>query len=73
MSSYADALRGECCWECQVVGIYPGYMYTDLSTIFMNSGRIEVGEMDKVLNYPHLVCQMMVTYPTVTISFNYNQ
>merc|ERR1711903_377478 len=37
MSSYADALREE------VPGRrgYPGYMYTDLSTIYERAGRVE--------------------------------
>jgi len=45
MSSYADALREVSAAREEVPGRrgYPGYMYTDLSTIYERAGRIEGG------------------------------
>lgn len=43
MSAYADALKEiSAAWE-EVPGRwnYPGYMYTDLSTIYERAGRVE--------------------------------
>merc|ERR1719219_1344132 len=46
MSSYADALREVSAAREEVPGRrgYPGYMYTDLSTIYERAGRVEGGE-----------------------------
>ena len=43
MSSYADALREISAAREEVPGRrgYPGYMYTDLSTIYERAGRVE--------------------------------
>lgn len=43
MSSYADALREVSAAREEVPGRrgYPGYMYTDLSTIYERAGRVE--------------------------------
>merc|ERR1719242_2075257 len=45
MSSYADALREVSSARSEVPGRrgYPGYMYTDLSTIYERAGRIQGG------------------------------
>jgi V-type H+-transporting ATPase subunit B len=45
MSSYADALREVSAAREEVPGRrgYPGYMYTDLSTIYERAGRVEGG------------------------------
>lgn len=45
MSSYADALREVSAAREEVPGRrgYPGYMYTDLSTIYERAGRIQGG------------------------------
>jgi len=42
MSSYADALREVSAAREEVPGrrSYPGYMYTDLSTIYERAGRV---------------------------------
>jgi V-type H+-transporting ATPase subunit B len=42
MSSYADALREVSAAREEVPGRrgYPGYMYTDLSTIYERAGRV---------------------------------
>merc|ERR1712083_881520 len=46
MSSYADALREVSAAREEVPGRrdYPGYMYTDLSTIYERAGRVEGGD-----------------------------
>merc|ERR1739845_263151 len=46
MSSYADALREVSAAREEVPGRrgYPGYMYTDLSTIYERAGRVDGGE-----------------------------
>jgi V-type H+-transporting ATPase subunit B len=43
MSSYADALREVSAAREEVPGRrgYPGYMYTDLATIYERAGRVE--------------------------------
>ena len=43
MSSYADALREVSAAREEVPGRrgYPGYMYTDLSTIYERAGRVQ--------------------------------
>merc|ERR1711959_228820 len=45
LSSYADALREDSAAREEVPGRrgYPGYMYTDLSTIYERAGRVEGG------------------------------
>jgi V-type H+-transporting ATPase subunit B len=49
MSSYADALREVSAAREEVPGRrgYPGYMYTDLATIYERAGRIIVGALYK--------------------------
>ena len=52
MSSYADALREVSAAREEVPGRrgYPGYMYTDLSTIYERAGRI-VGTYTMIHSY----------------------
>jgi len=55
MSSYADALREVSAAREEVPGRrgYPGYMYTDLSTIYERAGRIE-GRQGSITQVPIL-------------------
>jgi V-type H+-transporting ATPase subunit B len=55
MSSYADALREISAAREEVPGRrgYPGYMYTDLSTIYERAGRVE-GKMGSITQLPIL-------------------
>ena len=55
MSSYADALREVSAAREEVPGRrgYPGYMYTDLSTIYERAGRIE-GRKGSITQVPIL-------------------
>ena len=55
MSSYADALREVSAAREEVPGRrgYPGYMYTDLSTIYERAGRIE-GRQGSITQIPIL-------------------
>ena len=55
MSSYADALREVSAAREEVPGRrgYPGYMYTDLSTIYERAGRI-VGRNGSITQFPIL-------------------
>jgi len=55
MSSYADALREVSAAREEVPGRrgYPGYMYTDLSTIYERAGRIE-GRKGSITQIPIL-------------------
>merc|ERR1711975_116560 len=55
MSSYADALREVSAAREEVPGRrgYPGYMYTDLSTIYERAGRIE-GRSGSITQFPIL-------------------
>ncbi|EFJ11911.1 hypothetical protein SELMODRAFT_182820 [Selaginella moellendorffii] len=55
MSSYADALREVSAAREEVPGRrgYPGYMYTDLATIYERAGRIE-GRMGSITQIPIL-------------------
>ncbi|TRY49974.1 Vacuolar ATP synthase subunit B [Cryptosporidium tyzzeri] len=55
MSSYADALREVSAAREEVPGRrgYPGYMYTDLSTIYERAGRIE-GRNGSITQFPIL-------------------
>lgn len=52
MSSYADALREVSAAREEVPGRrgYPGYMYTDLSTIYERAGRV-TGRNGYVIQY----------------------
>ena len=61
MSSYADALREVSAAREEVPGRrgYPGYMYTDLSTLYERAGRIE-GRMDQSRKFRFLPCPMMI-------------
>lgn len=72
MSSYADALREVSAAREEVPGRrgYPGYMYTDLSTIYERAGRVE-GRNGSITQIPILtmpndgaspsLCLVMVT------------
>nr|WCZ58516.1 vacuolar H(+)-ATPase catalytic subunit B [Andalucia godoyi] len=55
MSSYADALREVSAAREEVPGRrgYPGYMYTDLSTIYERAGRVE-GRPGSITQFPIL-------------------
>lgn len=55
MSSYADALREVSAAREEVPGRrgYPGYMYTDLSTIYERAGRVE-GRIGSITQFPIL-------------------
>jgi len=55
MSSYADALREVSAAREEVPGRrgYPGYMYTDLSTIYERAGRV-VGRNGSITQFPIL-------------------
>merc|ERR1712232_611265 len=55
MSSYADALREVSAAREEVPGRrgYPGYMYTDLSTIYERAGRVE-GKNGSITQFPIL-------------------
>mmetsp|Transcript_32512 Transcript_32512/g.52671 ORF Transcript_32512/g.52671 Transcript_32512/m.52671 type:complete len:495 (-) Transcript_32512:181-1665(-) len=55
MSSYADALREVSAAREEVPGRrgYPGYMYTDLSTIYERAGRVE-GRQGSITQLPIL-------------------
>merc|ERR1711963_785501 len=55
MSSYADALREVSSARSEVPGRrgYPGYMYTDLSTIYERAGRVE-GRNGSITQFPIL-------------------
>merc|ERR1712217_233483 len=55
MSSYADALREASAAREEVPGRrgYPGYMYTDLSTIYERAGRVE-GRNGTITQFPIL-------------------
>merc|ERR1712195_195712 len=55
MSSYADALREVSAAREEVPGRrgYPGYMYTDLSTIYERAGRVE-GKTGSITQIPIL-------------------
>jgi len=55
MSSYADALRNVSAAREEVPGRrgYPGYMYTDLSTIYERAGRVE-GRSGSITQIPIL-------------------
>lgn len=55
MSSYADALREVSAAREEVPGRrgYPGYMYTDLSTIYERAGRVD-GKLGSITQIPIL-------------------
>lgn len=55
MSSYADALREVSAAREEVPGRrgYPGYMYTDLSTIYERAGRVN-GKNGSITQFPIL-------------------
>ncbi|RWR77366.1 V-type proton ATPase subunit B2 isoform X1 [Cinnamomum micranthum f. kanehirae] len=65
MSSYADALREVSAAREEVPGRrgYPGYMYTDLATIYERAGRIE-GRKGSITQIP------ILTMPNDDISTN---
>merc|ERR1712046_412592 len=61
MSSYADALREVSAAREEVPGRrgYPGYMYTDLSTIYERAGRVE-GRNGSITQFPILTMPINV-------------
>ncbi|KAL4574768.1 hypothetical protein LXL04_021606 [Taraxacum kok-saghyz] len=66
MSSYADALREVSASREEVPGRrgYPGYMYTDLATIYERAGRIE-GRKGSITQIPILTMPNDdITHPT---------
>nr|AAO73463.1 vacuolar H(+)-ATPase subunit B [Suaeda salsa] len=66
MSSYADALREVSAAREEVPGRrgYPGYMYTDLATIYERAGRIE-GRSGSITQIPILTMPNDdITHPT---------
>ncbi|KAK4803774.1 hypothetical protein SAY86_003591 [Trapa natans] len=67
MSSYADALREVSAAREEVPGRrgYPGYMYTDLATIYERAGRIE-GRKGSITQIPILTMpnDADITHPT---------
>ncbi|KAF9684522.1 hypothetical protein SADUNF_Sadunf04G0126800 [Salix dunnii] len=66
MSSYADALREVSAAREEVPGRrgYPGYMYTDLATIYERAGRIE-GRTGSITQIPILTMPNDdITHPT---------
>ncbi|KAF2322686.1 hypothetical protein GH714_028561 [Hevea brasiliensis] len=66
MSSYADALREVSAAREEVPGRrgYPGYMYTDLATIYERAGRIE-GRRGSITQIPILTMPNDdITHPT---------
>jgi len=65
MSSYADALREVSAAREEVPGRrgYPGYMYTDLSTIYERSGRVH-GKNGSITQIPiHTLPNDDITHP----------
>merc|ERR1711918_297674 len=80
MSSYADALREVSAAREEVPGRrgYPGYMYTDLSTIYERAGRVD-GKNGSITQFPiltmpndditHPIPDLTVTLPKVRSSF----
>ena len=65
MSSYADALREVSAAREEVPGRrgYPGYMYTDLSTIYERAGRVE-GRNGSITQIPILTMPNDGTSPS---------
>jgi V-type H+-transporting ATPase subunit B len=65
MSSYADALREVSAAREEVPGRrgYPGYMYTDLSTIYERAGRVE-GRNGSITQIPILTMPNDGSHPT---------
>jgi V-type H+-transporting ATPase subunit B len=55
MSSYADALREVSAAREEVPGRrgYPGYMYTDLATLYERAGRVD-GRTGSITQFPIL-------------------
>lgn len=66
MSSYADALREVSAAREEVPGRrgYPGYMYTDLSTIYERAGRVE-GKKGSITQIPILTMPNDGTVPSL--------
>ncbi|KAF5382770.1 hypothetical protein D9615_002931 [Tricholomella constricta] len=67
MSSYADALREVSAAREEVPGRrgYPGYMYTDLSTIYERAGRVE-GRNGSITQIPILTMPNDAIPPDIT-------
>ena len=65
LSSYCDALREVSAAREEVPGRrgYPGYMYTDLSTIYERAGRVE-GRQGSITQIPILTMPNDGTFPT---------
>merc|ERR1712048_491243 len=71
MSSYADALREVSAAREEVPGRrgYPGYMYTDLSTIYERAGRVE-GRSGSITQFPILTMpndDITQIYPPINV------
>ena len=68
LSSYCDALREVSAAREEVPGRrgYPGYMYTDLSTIYERAGRVE-GRNGSITQIPILTMPNDGTLPTMCI------
>ena len=65
MSSYADALREVSAAREEVPGRrgYPGYMYTDLATIYERAGRVD-GRSGSITQFPILTMPNDVRFPS---------
>ena len=61
MSSYADALREVSAAREEVPGRrgYPGYLYTDLSTLYERAGRVE-GRNGSITQIPILTVSIIL-------------
>ena len=64
MTNYCEALREVSAARREVPGRrgYPGYLYTNLSTLYERAGRL-VGKKGSVTQIPILPCQRM-HYPS---------
>lgn len=71
MSSYADALREVSAAREEVPGRrgYPGYMYTDLATIYERAGRVE-GRHGSITQIPILTMPNDGLFPFLVYSFS---
>ena len=61
MTNYAEALRETSAARKEVPGRrgYPGYLYTDLSTIYERAGKIK-GRKGSITKFQYLLCQRMI-------------
>lgn len=74
LSSYCDALREVSAAREEVPGRrgYPGYMYTDLSTIYERAGRVE-GRNGSITQIPILTMPNDGTSPSAPTPLNLQQ